>query len=140
MTVIDFLLPVFVQVGLTFVVLLIMARERVGSLRRGEVRTEDIALREPNWSTRGMQYGNSFLSQIELPMLFYALIAFILITKAGDVLLLVLAWIFVLSRIVHAYIHTTNNVVDRRFMAYSVGVLVLLLMWVIFAAKIVTGA
>ena len=34
-----------------------------------------------------MQYGNSFLNQIELPMLFYALIAFILITKAGDVLL-----------------------------------------------------
>ena len=88
MTVTDFLLPVFVQVGLTFVVLLIMARERVGSLRRGEVRTEDIALREPNWTTRGMQYGNSFLNQIELPMLFYALIAFILITKAGDVLLL----------------------------------------------------
>ena len=86
-----------------------------------------------------MQYG-SFLNQIELPMLFYALIAFIIITKAGDVLLLLLAWIFVLSRIVHAYIHTTNNVVDRRFMAYSVGVLVLLLMWVIFAAKIVTGA
>ena len=139
MTVTDFLLPVFVQVGLTFVVLLIMARERVGSLRHGEVRTEDIALREPNWTTRGMQYG-SFLNQIELPMLFYALIAFILITKAGDVLLFVLAWIFVLSRIVHAYIHTTNNVVDRRFMAYSVGVLVLLLMWVIFAAKIVTGA
>lgn len=139
MTVTDFLLPVFVQVGLTFVVLLIMARERVGSLRRGEVRTEDIALREPNWTTRRMQYG-SFLNQIELPMLFYALIAFIIITKAGDVLLLLLAWIFVLSRIVHAYINTTNNVVDRRFMAYSVGVLVLLLMWVIFAAKIVTGA
>ena len=140
MTVTDFLLPVFVQVGLTFVVLLIMARERVGSLRRGEVRTEDIALREPNWTTRGHAVRHSFLNQIELPMLFYALIAFIMITKAGDVLLLLLAWIFVLSRIVHAYIHTTNNVVDRRFMAYSVGVLVLLLMWVIFAAKIVTGA
>ena len=140
MTVVDFLLPVFVLIGLTFVLLFIMARERVGSLRRGEVKTEDIALREPNWTTRGTQYGNAFHNQLELPMLFYVLIAFILITKAEDVLLLILAWIFVLSRIVHAFIHTTGNVVDRRFMAYSVGVLVLLLMWVIFATKIVTGA
>jgi hypothetical protein len=139
MTVTDFLFPVFVQVGLTFVMLLIMARERVGSLRRGEIQTEDITLREPNWTTRGIQYGNAFHNQLELPMLFYALIAFIMITKAGDVLLLVLAWVFVLSRIAHAYIHTTDNVVDRRFMAYSVGVPVLLLMWVIFAGKIVTG-
>lgn len=140
MTVTDFLLPVFVQVGLTFVLLLVMARERTGSIRRGEVKVENIALREPNWTTRATQYANAFHNQLELPMLFYVLIAFILITKAGDVLLLILAWIFVLSRIVHAYIHTSGNIVDRRFMAYSVGVLVLILMWVIFAAKIVTGA
>ena len=38
MTVVDFLLPVFVLIGLTFVLLFIMARERVGSLRRGEVQ------------------------------------------------------------------------------------------------------
>ena len=48
MTVVDFLLPVFVLIGLTFVLLFIMARERVGSLRRGEVKTEDIALRDPS--------------------------------------------------------------------------------------------
>ena len=74
-------------------------------------------------------------------MLFYVLIAFILITKVGRCAAADPGLdLRVLSRIVHAYIHTTSNVVDRRFMAYSVGVLVLLLMWVIFAAKIVTGA
>lgn len=140
MTVTDFLLPVFVLVGLTFVLLMMMARERVGSIRRGEIKTSDIALREPNWTKRCTQLGNAFHNQLELPMLFYVLIAFILITKVGDVLLLVLGWIFVLSRIFHAYIHTTDNVVNRRFMAYSIGVLVLFLMWVIFFAKIVTGA
>jgi hypothetical protein len=139
MTVTDFLLPVFVQVLLTFVVLLAMARERVGSIRRGEVKVEDVALREPNWTKRGLQYGNCLLNQFELPMLFYALIAFILITKVGDALLLVLAWIFVLSRIVHAYIHTTSNIVDQRFMAYGIGLLVLLAMWIVFAVKILTG-
>ena len=140
MTVADFLLPVFVLVFLTFALLLRTAFGRVSSLRSGEVRPDDIALGEPGWPKKTTQFGNAFKNQLELPVLFYVLIAFILITKAEDALLLILAWIFVLSRIVHAFIHTTGNVVDRRFMAYSVGVLVLLLMWVIFAAKIVTGA
>jgi len=139
MTVTNFLLPVFVQVLLTFVLHGLMGRERVGSIRRGEVKVRDIALREPNWTKRGTQFGNAYHNQLELPMLFYVLIAFILITKVGDALLLVLAWIFVLSRIVHAYIHTTSNIVDRRFKAYCVGLAALFAMWITFAAKILTG-
>jgi hypothetical protein len=140
MTVTDFLLPVFVQVLLTFVLLGLMAQERVGSIRRGEVKVEDVALCEPNWTKRGRQYRNCLLNQFELPTLFYVLIAFILITKVGDLLLLVLAWILVLSRIVHAYIfHTTSNIVDQRFMAYGVGLLALMVMWIIFAVKVLTG-
>jgi hypothetical protein len=68
------------------------------------------------------------------------LIAFILITRAGDLLLLVLAWIFVLLRIAHAYIHTTNNVVLLRGRVYGGGIVVLIAMWIIFAVKILTGA
>jgi hypothetical protein len=54
-------------------------------------------------------------------------------------LLLVLAWIFVLSRIGHAYIHTTSNDVMRRTSIYSVGVVVLFIMWVIFALRILVA-
>ncbi len=48
----------------------------------------------------------------------------------------VLSWIFVLSRLVHAFIHTTSNRVSRRFFAFTVGTLTLLIMWVIFALRI----
>lgn len=139
MTVTDFLLPVFVQIGLTFVLHVMMGRERVGSILRGEVKAKDIALREPNWSKRCTQLSNAYQNQLELPMLFFVLIAFILITKVGDALLLVLAWIFVVSRLVHAYIHTTSNIVDRRFKVYCVGLVALFAMWLVFAAKILTG-
>jgi hypothetical protein len=54
-------------------------------------------------------------------------------------LLLVLAWIFVILRIVHAYVHTTNNVVLVRGRVYGAGLVVLLAMWIIFAVKILTG-
>jgi hypothetical protein len=112
---------------------------RVSSLRSGEVRPDDIALGEPGWPKRTTQFGNAFKNQLELPVLFYVLIAFILITRVGDVLLLVLAWIFVILRVVHAYIHTTNNIVLLRGRVYGGGLVALLAMWIIFAVKILTG-
>lgn len=139
MTVVDFLLPVFVQVFLTFVLHLLMARARIGSLKSGEVKMGEIALGQPNWTARATQIGNAYHNQLELPMLFYALIAFILITKVGDIVLLVLAWVFVLSRLCHAYIHTTSNYVPARFRLYGVGLATLLVMWVYFAFKVLTA-
>ncbi len=140
MTVTDFLLPVFVEVFLIFLLMGLMGLERGRSLTSGEVRREDIALDGKNYTSRARQFGNCFSNQFELPMLFFVLIAFILITRVGDLLLLVLAWVFVVSRLVHAYVHTTSNDVDWRFRAYALGVAALLVMWVLFAIKILTGA
>jgi hypothetical protein len=61
-------------------------------------------------------------------------------TRQADLLFVVLAWIFVLSRLAHAFEHTTGNRVYRRGMIYGVGMLVLIIMWVIFGARILLGA
>jgi hypothetical protein len=140
MTVTDFLLPAFVEVLLIFILMGLMGRARLGSIARGETKREDIALESRNYPDDCRKYANCFSNQFELPTLFFVLIGFILITRAGDVLLLVLAWVFVLSRLAHAYIHTTSNNVDRRFTAYALGALALFVMWVVFAVKILTGA
>jgi hypothetical protein len=139
MTVAEFLLPVFVLVFMTFVLVLMTGLNRVSSLRSGEVKPDDIALGQQNWPKKITQYGNAFKNQLELPVLFYLLIAFILITRVGDFLLLVLAWVFVILRIAHAYIHTTSNIVLLRGRVYGAGLVVLLAMWIIFAVKILTG-
>jgi len=54
-------------------------------------------------------------------------------------LFVVLAWIFVASRLVHAYIHVTDNKVNRRGPAFGLGALVLTIMWVIFIIRILLG-
>ena len=41
------------------------------------------------------------------------------ITKQADLLFVVLAWIFVVLRLVHAYVHVTSNHLTQRFAAYS---------------------
>ena len=130
------ILPVLIQVGLTFLLLLWLGRSRVGHLRSGEVRVKDIALGERNWPTRILQIQNSYHNQFELPVLFYVLVLLALITRKADMLFVVMSWMFVTSRLVHAAIHTTSNKVSLRFMAFVVGVLILAAMWVIFGIRI----
>jgi hypothetical protein len=136
MSVASLLLPLFVQVGLTFALMLWMASHRVAAVKSGTVRPRDIALRQPNWPERTTQIANCFHNQLELPVLFYVLVALILITDTNSTIFVLLAWLFVITRLVHAFIHTGSNRVDQRFYAMAAGMAVLIVMWVIFAARI----
>ncbi|OPH82642.1 MAPEG family protein [Nitrobacter vulgaris] len=129
------LLPVFVLVGLAFALLMGMAVARTRSLRLGETRFEDIALREPNWSARPTQIANCFSNQFEIPVLFYILIALALPLRHADLVIVVLSWVFVITRFVHAGIFVTSNNVPQRGLAWFVGVVVLLVMWIYFALR-----
>jgi hypothetical protein len=133
------LLPLFVEVALTFVLLYWTAYLRTGALQAGEVRLGDIALRQPNWPVRTTQVANAFHNQLELPILFYVLTILAWITRHADLLFVAMAWIFVALRLVQAYIHVTNNDVRRRGLAFIVGAIVLTLMWAIFMIRILLG-
>jgi hypothetical protein len=129
------LLPVFVLIGLAFALLMGMAVARTRSLRSGETRFEDVALREPNWSARATQIANCFSNQFEVPVLFYILIALALPLRHADLVIVVLSWVFVITRFVHAGIFVTSNNVPQRGLAWFAGVVVLLVMWIYFALR-----
>jgi len=130
------LLPVFVQVALTFGLLLWMADARRRALVKGETKFRDIALRQPNWPVRATQVGNCYSNKFELPVLFYVLIALALPLRHADFLIVVLSWVFVITRFVHAGIFVNSNDVRQRSLAWFAGALVLLVMWIYFALKI----
>jgi hypothetical protein len=129
------LLPVFVQVGLVFALLFMMAGVRTTSLRSREITFKDIALGQ-NWPARSMQVGNCFNNQFQLPVLFYALIALALPLRQTDLIIVVLSWVFVVTRLIHAGIFITSNNVQQRSLAWFAGVLVLLAMWIYFALRL----
>lgn len=133
------LLPVFIQVALTFALLFWMGGARVAAIKRGQVRIRDIALGQSAWPERETQIANCFHNQLQLPTLFYVLVAFALFTRKADLLFVVLAWAFVLLRVGHAYVHVTSNHVPTRFRWYLGGAVVLLLMWIVFAVRILAG-
>jgi hypothetical protein len=130
------LLPLFVQVILTFVLMFGMMYYRMGALRSGETRLAEIAMREPNWPTQANQFAYAFSNQFELPVLFYVLTLLVIATRHADNVFVILAWLFVIFRILQAVIHVTKNDVRLRGGFYGIGALILVIMWVVFIVRI----
>jgi hypothetical protein len=132
-------LPVFAQVFLTFVVLIVMALRRRNAFAAG-LKLKDIALGQSAWPDDATQAANNFKNQFETPVLFYVACAFALMTKSVDYAMVVLAWIYVASRIGHALIHLGSNIVMQRFYLYFVGLIALLIMWILLFVRVGLGA
>ena len=137
----NLLLPVFVQVLLTFIVLiqLGLARSKSLSQSRASRSNPDVAKGAFAWSDAANQASNNLKNQFEMPVLFYVGVAFALLLKQWDPLLLALAWGFVLARVVHALIHLGPNVVMWRFPAYILGVVCLLAFWIVLMLRVLSG-
>ena len=133
------LLPLFVEVILTFALLFWLGPLRARDFRSGLVREEDIGLRQPNWSKPALQVQYSFSNQFELPVLFYVLTILAYVTHHAGVLFVVLAWVFVIFRLFQAYVHVTNNKVMLRGVFFGVSALALAIMWIVFIIEILTG-
>lgn len=136
MSVQSVLLPVFVLVAMMFVLIAMTAVERTRVLKSGKTRIKDIALGEPNWPVRATQIANCMRNQFEVPVLFFALVAIALPLRQTDLVFVLLSWVFVLTRLVHAGIFVTTNSVMKRGMAWLAGVLVLALMWVYVGGRL----
>jgi hypothetical protein len=61
------------------------------------------------------------------------------ITRHADLLFVLLAWVFVVLRMLHAYVHVTSNNLRQRAVLFLSGALVLAVMWAIFALRILLG-
>ncbi len=131
--------PLFVQVALTFCLMFIMAFNRVKAARARRYRLRDIAVNSANYPDDVRKFGNSYVNQFELPVLFYLICVVLMIAGPGNnKLYLMLAWAFVATRIVHAFIHVTSNNVIRRFYAFLAGAITLIAMWGLLAFEQLT--
>ena len=128
--------PVIAQVALTLAVYYVMSVRRIAAVMAGEARARDF--RVPADPERSASAARNVANQFELPVLFYvACLAFFQV-GAADWPALILAWAFVLSRLAHAWVHVTTNVVILRRRLFMVGYFVVALMWIWFAIRIAT--
>lgn len=135
---IEIIIPVFLQVMLTFAILFAVGYLRLRSVGQRTVHPKDYVLMtgQDQWPVMIQRLGRSFHNQLEVPMLFYVLAILILVTDIESQLLMNMAWVYVGLRYLHALIHIVYNKVIHRFTVYIISCLVLLAMWVLFLFEI----
>ena len=130
---------VFVQVLLTFGLLIRLGQERVPLVTSGKIRGADIALSRDAWPDKPKQLSNAFDNQFQLPVLFYVAVLLTIACGAANWLLVALAVLFVMLRLVHATIHITSNRLSPRFLAYTTSFFVLIAYWLVLAFAVLTA-
>ena len=131
MTQLELIYPMAAMVLLTIVVLYRMVRGRVAAVRSGAVdahfyKTYQGENTEPHKVAQQVRH---FSNLFENPVLFYVACVVAMVSGLGGTPMIVLAWLFVATRIVHAIIHLTTNRIPRRIAAYASSWTVLAAMW-----------
>ncbi|HEV2109958.1 MAG TPA: MAPEG family protein [Gammaproteobacteria bacterium] len=127
--------PVVALVLLTFGVLGYTGYKRFSAGFAGRVRAGDFRYGETANVPPDVAVANrNFMNLLEAPVLFYTFCIAAYATHQAGVWALGLAWLYVALRIVHTFVHLTYNKILHRFLSYAAGNLVLLVMWLKFAA------
>ena len=132
------LLPPTALVVLTGFVWLPLGSDRLGEMRSRRIHPQQVATsKQMSETMRNVQSADHFRNLFEVPVMFYALCAFLAITRLTTLLLLACAWGYVVLRAAHTYVHLTSNKVVRRFQVFVASTIVLYVMWGIFAVRLV---
>ncbi|HMH17598.1 MAG TPA: MAPEG family protein [Burkholderiales bacterium] len=132
--------PVVALVVLTAIVLLMTVVYRNVALIRGAVSARYFrtftAEMPAEWVERPTR---TYMNLLELPVLFYVVCLLMLTTGRFDAVQVSLAWVFVITRYVHAFIYIGFNDVPLRFAAFLTGVFTLAVLWTRFAEQNLNG-
>lgn len=130
-------LPVLVQVFLVILLYLKLGKVKKLESAAGNVNEERRSLYEDAWPESVLKINNCIKNQFKVPVLFYVLVLVIWSVSAVNLITHIIAWLFVISRYVHAYIHTGSNYVRRRRAAFIAGCLAVIALLVIALIAIV---
>lgn len=121
-------LPVLVQILLTITVFIALGIAKSKAVKLGQVNLDKRALHSDAWPDFVLKISNNIHNQFETPVLFYVLALMLWAMNAIDIYALIFAWGFVLTRIIHVYVHTGSNLVPVRRKVFTVGCIFLLLL------------
>jgi len=127
--------PVIAQVVLAFAVYVVLGIRRSEAVRSGAAKVGQFRTRttEPDVSATA---ANNVLNQFELPVLFYVGCLALLMITGVSYLTLTLAWLFVLTRYCHAWVHLTSNYLRLRSALFFAGAVLVALLWLCLALKL----
>lgn len=135
MMLLDIVWPTIALVALIFTIWMTLFVARFRHMKANPPRPEDFATGEA-----ALRYfepvempANNLRNLFEMPVLYFALVPLLIITGLENDVQSILAWIFVLLRAAHSFVHVGPNKVSQRFGLYLLSCIVLAAMWIGFA-------
>ncbi len=139
MSTLTILAPLLAMAAITFFLMFGMVVTRGRAVMDRQVDPNDLLIRggKNPWPAKPAQFSDAYSNSLELPLLFYVVVILAFIARQADFIFLILAWIFVLFRVLQAYVHTTTNTRKYRSYAFRGGALTLLVLWIWFTLRLI---
>lgn len=112
--------PFFAMIFLTLLVWMYMYIRRISFITSRKLAPKDLTpsafaqISPPSVSNPSDNLKNLF----EIPVIFYALVLYLFITKQVDAVYVSASWVFVVFRALHSAVHCTFNRIILRFYLY----------------------
>ena len=132
-------LPLLAMLLLTLVVWVTMFIHRVGYANANDIDAQkmktpsDVARLLPDEVSGS---GNNFKNLFEMPVLFYVMCLYLTVFGQVTSMMVTCAWVFVVLRAVHSFIHCSYNNVMHRFIAYLASSSAL---WIMVIVAVITA-
>lgn len=117
--------PFFATIFLTLLVWVYMYVRRISFIRSNNLSEKELSpvvfaqLSPPEVANPSDNLKNLF----EIPVLFYTLVLYLFVTQQVDPTYVTAAWIFVVFRVLHSFVHCTFNLIILRFYLYLIATL-----------------
>ena len=130
------LYPMLAMIMLTFIIGLYAVKVRFSSVRKGEVSANYYKLMSGDTAPEIVtKTTRSFNNQFEIPVLFYVACTLYISQGIEDFIGLASAWLFVVLRYVHAYVHLTYNHIIHRMSAFWLAFICVMVLWINLVAQ-----
>ena len=132
--------PVITLILGTLVFTAIMGITRLKAARSGAVdyRIFKLYRNRQNMPDTMLKMNNHYDNLMTMPILFYLIVTMIYVTHNVDNPFIILAWVYVITRLVHSFIHLGQNHPLKRFFTFGTGVIILFVMTIRLALLLVT--
>lgn len=130
------LLPMFAMVVLTVVVSCLALTYRIRGVKNGAVKIKYFQLMQGNDVPEDVIRTTRCVNNMfEVPVLFYVVCTLYISLNVESNLAVGLAWMFVVFRYAHAFIHLKYNNVIHRMTAFWLAYVCVLLLWVVLVVN-----
>jgi len=125
------LMPALGMMTLTVAVGVRMYLERVGEMKERRIGPQTFAtVSKAAGVMQRTQAADNFRNLFEVPVLLYAVLLMAYVTGLESGGFIALAWLFVLLRAAHSWIHCTYNRVMHRFAVYLASCFAVIGLWI----------